>query len=95
MNDSQLVEFDSEDNAQEFGDLCVKYATERTEKLFDSVREITEQEIESSLQELTDYLSTETTQIIEEATEQLQKNFNLEIPPPPSQKKNRSRSNFY
>ena len=87
FNDSQLVEFDSEDKAQEFGDLCVKYATERTEKLFDCVREITEQEIESSLQEVTDYLNTETTQIIEDARAQLQKKFDLEIPLPPSPKK--------
>ncbi len=85
FNKDQSVEFDNECDAQKFEDLCIKYATERTEKLFDSVRETTEQELKISRQELTKYLNKETTQIVEDARAQLKKGFNIEIPPPPPQ----------
>ncbi|NES84443.1 MAG: hypothetical protein F6K10_25230 [Moorea sp. SIO2B7] len=84
-NNDYSVKFSSQADAEEFAKLAVDYATGRTEKLFDSIRNATKQELEKSRQELRSLLDSQTKQIIEEAMEQLSKAFDLEIPPPPPQ----------
>ncbi|NET82943.1 MAG: hypothetical protein F6J94_13705 [Moorea sp. SIO1F2] len=82
-NTDYSVELSSKADAEEFRRLAVNYATVRTEKLFDSIREATEEELKNSREELTLLLDSETKPIIEEAREQLSKGFDVEIPPPP------------
>ncbi|NEO80421.1 dynamin family protein, partial [Moorena sp. SIO4G3] len=83
-NNDYSVEFSSKADAEEFAKLALYYATGRTEKLFDSIRNATKQELEKSLQELRALLDSETKPIIEEAKEQLSKAFkDADIPEKP------------
>jgi GTPase Era involved in 16S rRNA processing len=80
----EILEFDTEREAERFAEKAVFWAKQRAEKLLSGFRHYTEQEITKARQELIELLEKETKPIIEQARIRLGKKFDidLELPPP-------------
>lgn len=83
-NQSQLLEFSSQNEADKFANQAFSFAKERTEYLLTDIRRQVEQIIQNKRNELADSVEKEAQPIIEKAKQRLNENFevNLELPTP-------------
>ncbi|WP_434221775.1 hypothetical protein ACOKW7_21180 [Limnospira platensis CENA597] len=81
---SGILEFKSDDEAEEFANGAVAYAKQRAESLLVAFREETIREVEKARSKLMSFLEQETNPIIERARTRLNKSFDitLSLPPP-------------
>jgi GTPase SAR1 family protein len=80
---SEILEFNSYEEAQEFTDLAATYAKQRAENLLENVRARTNEKIEEAHLKLTKLLDEASKSIIENARKRLNETFKVELSLPP------------
>ena len=79
-----VLEFDSEEEANKFVNDTIAWSKERAEELLSQAKLYAEKEISISRKELLKSLEKETKEILEKAHQRLQKKFNIELSFPPN-----------
>ncbi|MBE9015824.1 dynamin family protein [Chroococcidiopsis sp. CCALA 051] len=79
MKGSNLIEFETSREADEFAEKAVLYAKQRIDGLLDDIREKTQRRIETARKNLIVRLDSETKPIIEKARQRLKQAFDVEL----------------